>query len=181
MNKTVVINFFAGPGCGKSTTAADLFAYMKHSNLNVELVREWVKDWAYEGRPITKGEQIYVFGKQFKKESLLYGKVDYIITDSPLLLSSYYTEKYNPDLGEFSSVVKSLIKSFEKDGVSRVNFLLERNKPYSKIGRYETEEQAKQIDKEMERFLIRNDVTFAAVPYGCDKSLIMDLIGAQNI
>jgi len=41
--KTKVINLFAGPGAGKSTTAAGLFAEMKRANVDVELVTEYVK------------------------------------------------------------------------------------------------------------------------------------------
>ena len=43
-----VINLFGGPGCGKSTTAADLFARMKLRGLSVELVTEYAKDVVWD-------------------------------------------------------------------------------------------------------------------------------------
>ena len=46
--KLTVINFFGGPGCGKSTTAAELFAKMKKANYKVELVHEVAKDFIWE-------------------------------------------------------------------------------------------------------------------------------------
>jgi len=50
---TRVINLLGGPGVGKSTAAAKLFAKYKDEGKSVELVREYVKDWAWEGRKNT--------------------------------------------------------------------------------------------------------------------------------
>ena len=43
-----VINLFAGPGAGKSTTAAGLFHLMKIAGMNVELVTEFSRSWVVE-------------------------------------------------------------------------------------------------------------------------------------
>lgn len=40
-----VISLWAGPGAGKSTTAAALFNLMKRERFEVELVTEVAKDW----------------------------------------------------------------------------------------------------------------------------------------
>jgi len=40
------INFFGGPGVGKSTLAAQLFGWLKAENFDAELVQEFVKTWA---------------------------------------------------------------------------------------------------------------------------------------
>lgn len=42
---------------------------------NAELVREYVKDWAWEGRKINVNDQIYFLGKQVRRETMLYGKL----------------------------------------------------------------------------------------------------------
>jgi pantothenate kinase len=44
--KTTIINVYGGPGAGKSTSAAYLYYLLKVAGKNVELVREYVKDWA---------------------------------------------------------------------------------------------------------------------------------------
>jgi tRNA uridine 5-carbamoylmethylation protein Kti12 len=85
--KTTIINLYGGPGTGKSTSAAYLYYILKAEGHNVELVREYVKDWAWEGRQISTYDQIYFLGKQVRRESLLYGKVDWIITDSPVMMN----------------------------------------------------------------------------------------------
>ncbi len=49
--KTTIINLYGGPGAGKSTSAAYLYYLLKCQQENVELVREYVKKWAWENRP----------------------------------------------------------------------------------------------------------------------------------
>lgn len=48
--KTRVITLWGGPGSGKSTMAAEIYARLKRQLCNVEMVREYVKGWAWEGR-----------------------------------------------------------------------------------------------------------------------------------
>lgn len=142
---TKVINLFAGSGAGKSTIAAGLYYEMKLLGLNVELVREYVKTMAWQGIKIGPYDQPYIFGMQLKYESSLYGKVDYIITDSPLLLSPIYEIYYRGDSITEHPALKFINKAKE-DGIEYINLFLERNKPFDPRGRYETEEQARQVD-----------------------------------
>ena len=46
---TLVVNFFAGPGAGKSSMAAGLFAELKFRGVNCELATEYAKDKVWEG------------------------------------------------------------------------------------------------------------------------------------
>jgi ATP:corrinoid adenosyltransferase len=68
--KTTVISLFAGPGAGKSTSAAYLYAHLKNRGVNSELVREYVKDRAWEERQIGTYDQIYFLGKQVRREAM---------------------------------------------------------------------------------------------------------------
>lgn len=147
--KTVIINFFGGPGAGKSTSAAYAYYLLKAEGRNVELVREYVKDWAYEKRVIGTYDQIYFLGKQVRHESMLYGKVDWIVTDSPILMNAYYAGIYcTPNLGTgIKSATLSFYRQAVEDGHQHFNVMLNRSKPYIGDGRYQTEEQAKEIDQ----------------------------------
>lgn len=159
MKKTVVINLFGGPGSGKSTLSAELYWKMKKAGMSVELVREYVKDWAWENRKVDQYDQIYISGNQAKRETSLYGKVDYIITDSPMLLSPFYGDYYSK-LDYILPSVVGLMSHAETNGVSYHNYLLKRNKPYVAEGRYENEEQAKDIDSALHSYLVDNKVNF---------------------
>lgn len=47
--KTLVINLFGGPGAGKSTFCASVFADLKWRDINCEMALEYAKDRVWEG------------------------------------------------------------------------------------------------------------------------------------
>lgn len=161
--KTKVINMFGGSGIGKSTTAAGLYHAMKLEEENVELVREYVKGWAWAGTKVNTYDQVYIFGKQARSEYTLYGKVDYIVTDSPILLSPVYDRFYNGDDAMVEDSAMRFIRKAQKNGVQHINFLLERQKAFNPEGRYETEEQAKAVDVFVKIFLDTNEVPYHVI------------------
>jgi nicotinamide riboside kinase len=153
--KTTIINLYGGPGSGKSTSAAYLYYLLKVAGKNVELVREYVKDWAWESRKITTYDQIYFLGKQVRRESLLYGKVDWIVTDSPVMMNMYYAQRYCPKAlaDGIGSAIMAFYRQAIEDGHKHVHILLERNKPYASEGRYQTEAEAREIDAGVQKLL----------------------------
>jgi len=162
MGITRVINLYGGPGSGKSTLAAELFTLMKQHHLSVELVTEYAKGWAWSGTPIDEFSQFYILSKQFKQESRLYGKVDWIITDSPLLMCSVYEcIQFRFDLCRV--LMPQLISARNHIKVIDHNVYLERVFPYRKEGRYQTEQEAMEVDREILRQIGR-------VPYYHSKS-----------
>lgn len=152
---SVVINLYGGPGTGKSTSAAYLFYLLKSQGKNAELVREYVKDWAWEKRAISTYDQIYLMGKQVRRESLLYGKVDYIVTDAPVMLGVFYAKRYSP-LSVSEGVRASTLAYYRQaaeDGHIHHHVFLNRSKAYNPAGRFQTEGQAREIDTEIVRLL----------------------------
>lgn len=135
----IVINLFGGPGAGKSTTAAGLFWLMKNRGLRVELVTEYAKAlaWAKRGEELT--DQFYIYAKQHHRQHVLKGQVDYVITDSPLLLTLLYTSHIEPP--SYRQFVIDTFHSYEN-----VNFFVQRVKPYQAIGRWQDEEEAMHLD-----------------------------------
>lgn len=144
--KTIVINLFGGSGCGKSTTSCGIFYFMKMAGYDIELVREYVKQWAWEGRRVGPYDQPVLYGRQLQLEKCLYGTLPFIVTDSPILLSPMYEEFYQ---GE--SMVKpgafKFLDQVAKEGVVHLNFLLKRTKPFKQAGRYENAETAQKMDQ----------------------------------
>jgi hypothetical protein len=141
-----IINFFAGPGSGKSTLAAGLFYKMKQAGYNVELVTEYAKQATYERRHSTLKNQVYILGKQFNRIEMLVGQVEYIVTDSPILLSSYYAGDGYPE--SLHDLVCDL-----HDRYSSLNYFVERRKKYSQVGRSQTEEEAIKVDRDLKAML----------------------------
>ena len=161
---TKIIDLYGGPGTGKSTSAAYLYWALKAANKNAELVREYVKNWAWEGRKISKYDQMYFLGKQARAESLLYGKVDYIVTDSPVMLSAYYADHYQSEMSHgVIEAVKGFYGQAVQDGHQHVHVFLTRTKPYITAGRWQNEEEAKQIDAGIKATLADHGISYVEV------------------
>ena len=135
----IVVNLFAGPGSGKSTTCAGLFAKLKLAGVNCEMALEYAKDKVWEESNKVLDDQIYVFGKQLHRIFRLKDKVEVIITDSPILLSIIYDKTKNP---YFSALVLDQFKNFDNR-----NYFIDRDTVYNPKGRLQTEEEAKEIDR----------------------------------
>jgi tRNA uridine 5-carbamoylmethylation protein Kti12 len=91
-----IICLWGGPGTGKTTTAASLFAELKKRGYNAELNREYIKDWVWEKRELIDGDQVYITAKQARKERIYMKQgLDFIITDSPLSLTTFYGNIYD--------------------------------------------------------------------------------------
>lgn len=163
-----VICLYGGPGAGKSTTCAGLFYKLKLLGYNVEMNREYVKDWCWENRPIKQGDQVYLFAKQSRKERILLEKqLDFIITDNPLVLAHFYGLKY--DIFERKSKACLHLLNYHHDvckhyGYKVDHFLINRVKPYQAAGRYQTEEEAKQFDIEIKALLDELQIKYNEVP-----------------
>lgn len=141
---TTVINLYAGPGAGKSTTAAGLFSLMKSHRIKVEQVTEFAKELVYARQWRALDNQLYVTAEQDRRMRRLAGEVDFLITDSPLLLGSIYA-RGNYDTGWMHGACWGLYKSYEN-----FNVLIERVKPYEPYGRRQSEESARAIDTQIE-------------------------------
>jgi hypothetical protein len=152
-----VINIFGGPGAGKSTTAAGLFYLMKLDHLRVELVTEYAKEVTWERRHNLLSDQLYMFAEQHRRLVRLRGQVDYVVTDSPLLLSAVYREESYPVV--FEQLVLEFWNAFDN-----CNFALKRVKEYVKLGRRQTEAEAKEVDTRVEQVLARFEVPHAVLP-----------------
>lgn len=150
--KTLLVNLFAGPGTGKSTTAAAVFSELKFADVNCELVTEYAKDKVWERSYDVLDNQLYIFGKQYHRLFRLDGEVDVIITDAPILLSQIYGRN-EPKC--FHDLVQYAHNQFHT-----LNYFLIREKRFNPKGRLQDEEQARQLDQDIKNMLIDNDVEF---------------------
>jgi len=155
-NHTLVVNFFGGPGSGKSTLSAALFAELKTRGINAELVTEYAKDKVWEESLAVLDDEIYIFAKQFHRISRLLEKVDVVITDSPILLSLHYAERE-------SETFKQLVRE-EHSKMRTLNIFLLRVKRYEPKGRIQNNEaEAKVIDTSILQILKREEIPFIEV------------------
>ena len=146
MKEALVINLFGGPGCGKSTTMARLFADLKTRGYNVEMVSEFAKDLVYEQRQETMKDELYIFAKQHHRLFRVCDKVDIIVTDRPILLTNIYAELYLPDDDYRRDLTRLVRTTF--DNFNNLNIVLNREGiEYKTEGRLQDLEQSKEIDE----------------------------------
>lgn len=149
-----VINLFGQPSAGKSTGAAYIFSQLKLKGVKVDLITEFVKDKVYEENKEVFNNQIYIFGKQYFKMSRIRNKVDVIVTDCPLLLSTFYNtnQTYKKELDD---LVLKVFNSF-----NNFNFFIKRVKEYDSFGRLQTEDESDKIGIAMVDFLREKGVPY---------------------
>lgn len=142
-----VINLYGGPGSGKSTTAAELFAMMKLRGKNVELVTEAAKDVTWERNGSLLVDSLWILAEQNRRIYRLRQQVEYVITDSPLLTALAFT-KGPYDAAWFEHAVHNLDAYYDN-----ARYFIVRQKNYSTVGRNESEKEARLIDNRMETIL----------------------------
>lgn len=154
----IVVNLFGAPGAGKSTGAAYVFSQLKlRYNVNAELVTEFAKDKVWEDNAKALDNQAYVFGEQSYRISKMNGKVDVVVTDSPLLLSKLYNS--SSTLGDsFNETVVKVFNSY-----SNMNYFINRVKKYNPSGRLQTEEQSDELSKKLFSELRELNIPFTLV------------------
>lgn len=154
---TIVINFFAGSGCGKSSLASGVFSELKWLGVNVEYVMEYVKHQLFEERTAIFKDQDYIFGKQKYNIKRLVdcNKLDVIVTDSPIILSAFYNKPFDETFNQH------VIDEFNK--FNNFNYLLERVKPFNEVGRFQTAEEAKQDDIKLRKMLDDYEIKYTDI------------------
>lgn len=148
----LIVNLFGVPGAGKSTGAAYVFSQLKMRGVNAEPVTEFAKDKVWEDNQTVLDNQIYVFAKQYFRIKRLQDKVDIIVTDSPILLSSFYA-KEDESFPNFDILVTQVANSYDS-----INAYIDRVKPYNPAGRLQTEEGSDVLVERLDKFLENHGV-----------------------
>jgi nicotinamide riboside kinase len=174
---SIVINFYGASCSGKSTIAAGLYATMKVKGYHTELVREYVKKLAWRDSAPNKWDQIHFLGQQINSESDLYNKVDYIITDSPILIVPFF-EEHLLSKQITKNAALDFIKYAEDDGIKYLHFWLSHPDNFDQRGRFETKEESNAIAKKMKDYLTSLGVNLIELPVDHEKriSLVLKVI-----
>jgi len=155
-----VICLYGGPGTGKSTTAAHIFALLKQAGINAELVSEYVKEWAWEGRHVLPGDQYYFLAKQSRRERIRFRDADIMVTDSPIWLSAVYEEIYEPQPHAAQILIDKHVNIAREAGFTHHHVFLRRVKGYNPKGRWQTEGEAKDIDQKILEYLKKQNLSY---------------------
>jgi nicotinamide riboside kinase len=163
-----LINLFGGPGIGKSSIAAGLTYKLKKKHISCNNPYEFPKKLAWDHNIPAIKDQLYVFANQHRGIAECYGKVDYIIIDSPVLFSTiyhtYYTKGYPAEFyGQpFHDLVVDLHKRYDN-----LNILLERTDgAHNEDERFQDYEESIAIDKLCKEILDKHDIPYHTIKVG---------------
>ncbi len=154
---TLIVNLFGGPSTGKSSMSYGVTSKLKWRGIDAELAPEYAKIIAWEnqrnkqrvfnpdGSPfLGKLEnQFKVFGEQHDILFTLCGNVDVIITDSPILMQLCYSDNV--------FLNAAIIDEHKK--FNTLDIFLIRKKPYNPNGRFQTKEQAIELDVKIKELI----------------------------
>lgn len=160
-NPLIVINLFGTPGVGKSATRSGLFWLMKVKQMSVEEVSEYAKYLVLSNRLWQLNtDQLYILAKQHHKllvvEDNLY---DFAVTDSPLMLSSFYALN-TPTPEPFYAMCEAYFHRFEN-----FNVFLHRDlsKNYEEKGRLQTWEESLELEEKQKTFLRERGISWVDI------------------
>lgn len=169
-----VINFCGAAGAGKSTAAYGLAHVMKQRYVEVELIDEYAKRLILAGSHHMLADQLTIMADQNSRISyaaLPQNKIQFIVTDSPLFLSAFYTPSDYPE--SFKPFVFDMFKRNKN-----INIFLEHNHPYNQSGREQTEAESDADALRMKAMLIEHGIEFTIMKAGDHVPMtVMSMLG----
>ena len=172
-----IVNLFGGPGIGKSSIASGITYKLKKKHITCDNPYEFPKLLAWDKNNEAIKDQLYVLANQHRGIAQSYGKVDYIVIDSPIMFSLIYKTDYNTGYpaefyGEhFNHMIVDLHKKYDN-----INILLERTDEgkHNDDERYQTLQESLEIDKLCKTILDENNIPYHIVKVG--KNTVKDIL-----
>lgn len=163
---TKIINLFAGPGAGKSSIASGLTYKLKKRHITCDNPYEFPKLLAWDENHSAIRDQLFVLANQHRGIVKSYGKVDYIILDSPILLSLTYRNVYKSKeypailYGEiFDKLVLDIYNQYDN-----INIFLKRSEGmHNDNERYQNLQESIELDNVIENSLIENNLPYHTI------------------
>ena len=177
-----IINIFGGPGIGKSSIAAGVTYKIKKNHISCDQPYEFPKLLAWDDNHSAIQDQLYVLANQHRGIVKSYGKVDYIVLDSPILLSltyrNYYKATEYPSSLYGESFDKMVLDTFNQ--YDNINIVLDRaDGVHNNDERYQNLEESKELDGVIENSLIENNIPFHKIKV--DDDTVDNIIELINI
>lgn len=169
----VVINGYGGPGAGKSTACMEITAALKKAGYGAEYVQEYAKELVYDkNMEMLDGSaknQFEILKEQTRRVDRLYDQVDFIVTDSPILLNEIYNKELTP---EYRDIVGKIQNSY-----SNFSFFIERDvSNFEEEGRIHNLAESIQKDQKIRDMLLDNDIKYKTYNHENINEIVNDAI-----
>lgn len=185
MNENIFrIGFVAGPGSGKTTTAADVFVQCKRCGIPVYYVTEYAREAIDSGWQMESiADQLLILKEQRRREDIIPEEIAVMVTDSPTFLTYFYALWHCQNPSKDSFVLTSMYEEFLAD-ISRYDciILLNRVKPYVQEGtRVQTECESDEITEHLRCLMNLHKIPYISMD-GDESAVeeVMDLISLNT-
>lgn len=154
---TLVISAFGGPGSGKTVACMDICQQLKKHGYNAEYVSEVPKDYVYDEQyhllDGTAEHQYDMLKKQLERVDRYIGKVDFVVTDSPVLLNGIYNRQQTK---QYESLLLGLHNHY-----NNFVFFVERDaEQFQQEGRIHDLQESKEKDLQIQGLLKANHIYY---------------------
>ncbi len=159
---TRVINIIGGPGCDKSLITSAIIVFLKLREKTIEVIPDFAKSLVWQQNFEVLKNQYFIAQRQFEMLSLLDGQVQFLITECSLPQVLYYNENYLDNICDIEKTRKQILEWYNQ--CNNINVFVERgDRKYIRTGRFQDEEQARNIDRGMLELLGRESLPYTAL------------------
>lgn len=174
---SIVVNAFAGPGAGKTVSALTLAAELAKKGYVTEYVSEYAKELVWDGNvDLLNGEpelQLAVLQEQVHRIDRIYGSVDFIVCDSPIMLNPIYLAEANP---EYMALTYDLFSQY-----NNFCYFVERDPArYEQSGRLQNMNESIAIDNEIKTMLSSQNIYFGIYNHNTIMTVLNNIIKYKN-
>ncbi|MDP9349353.1 MAG: ATP-binding protein, partial [Gemmatimonadota bacterium] len=147
VTNALIVNFFGGPGGGKTTAGALLFTELKLRGMDIEMDMELARQMILMEHLSALECQPYLFGVALYKLRQTARNTEVVIMDSPLLLNPIYDKFQSPALRALSIEEHNRFRNFN------VFVNRPRNASHSMAGRVHNLQESLLLDERIKAFL----------------------------
>jgi hypothetical protein len=159
---TKVINIVGGPGCDKSLISSAIILYLHLRNKTVETIPDFAKSLVWQRNYEVLKNQYFIAQRQYEMLNLLDGQVQFLITECSLPQVLYYNESYTHNICDVGKTRAQILEWYAQH--DNINIFVERgNKKYVHTGRFQNEEQAREVDQGLRDMMAREELPYTAL------------------
>jgi hypothetical protein len=156
---TKVINIIGGPGCDKSLISSAIILYLHLHNKTVETIPDFAKSLVWQRNYEVLKNQYFIAQRQYEMLNLLDGQVQFLITECSLPQVLYYNESYTQNICDVGKTRAQILEWYHQH--DNINIFVERgNKKYVHTGRFQNEEQAREVDQGLRELMEREKLDY---------------------
>jgi len=143
------------------TSAIVLFLKLREKT--VEVIPDFAKSLVWQQNFEVLKNQYFIAQRQYEMLSLLDGQIQFLITECSLPQVLYYNENYLDNICDISKTRTQILDWYNQ--CNNINILVARgDRKYIRTGRFQDEEQAREVDRGLVALLEREALPYTQLP-----------------